>query len=256
MRGFRKTLEGAEMPSKTNETTNKATNKAGNTRPAKGNRKSKRGAIPSKEIILKTAIDHFVRKGYDGARVDEIVADASTSKNLIYHYFQSKEVLFVAVLDRIYENFSIERGEEWRKEKRPIEGLRKLAGEIFNALANMPEMISILNTENLFKAIHIKKMTHVQDRYRFLLEGIGDLLRRGEDSGDFRAGIDPTQLYISLSSLCYHYISNHYTFSVILGFDLMSPRKMKIRREHAIEMTLRYCLKPSVVAKLERQNRL
>jgi TetR/AcrR family transcriptional regulator len=249
MRGFQKTLEKVEMPSKT-------TNKTSDPGRAKGGRKSKRGAVPSKEIILKTAIDHFVRKGYDGARVDEIVADADTSKNLIYHYFQSKEILFVAVLDRIYENFSIERGEEWRQEERPIEGLRKLAGEIFNALANMPEMNSILNTENLFKAVHIKKMTRVQDRYRSLLDGISDLLKRGEKSGDFRTGIDPTQLYISLSSLCYHYISNHYTFSVILGFDLMSPRNMTARRDHAIEMALRYCLKPAVVAKLEKQNQL
>jgi TetR/AcrR family transcriptional regulator len=238
------------MPSKVSNTTTE-TGQA-----AKGFGKSKRAAIRSKEIILKAAVEHFVRKGYDGARVDEIVADASISKNLIYHYFQSKEVLFVAVLDRIYENFSIERGEEWRKDERPIEGLRKLSSEIFNALANMPEMISILNTENMFKAVHIRKMTHVQDRYRSLLEGISDLLRRGEKSGDFRTGIDPTQLYISLSSLCYHYISNQYTFSVIFGFDLMSPRKVKARREHVVEMALRYCLKPAVVAKLEKQNQL
>jgi TetR/AcrR family transcriptional regulator len=214
--------------------------------------KRQRGASRSKEMILKKAIDHFVGKGYDGARVDEIVTDAKTSKNLIYHYFRSKEVLFVAVLERIYEDFSRVRGEEWRKETCPIVSLRKLAGEIFNALANMPEMISILNTENLFKATHIKKMTSVQEMYRALLESIGELLERGEKAGDFRKGIDPNQLYISMSALCYHYISNQYTFSVILGFDLMSPRKLKNRRDHVVDMIVRYCVKPSVAARLDR----
>lgn len=211
-------------------------------RPVKRSRDAKR----SREAILKMAIVHFVEKGYSGARIDEIVSDTDTSKNLVYHYFRSKEDLFVAVLDRIYEEFSLQRGETWRDESSPVVGLRKLAGEIFNALCRMPEMISVLNTENLFKAVHLKKMTRVKQIYHPLLQGIRELLERGEQSGVFRKGIDPIQLYISMSALSYHYISNQHTFSAIFDFDLMSPRKLKSWREHIVDMTLRYCIKPSM----------
>jgi TetR/AcrR family transcriptional regulator len=212
--------------------------------------KRSRNAMKSREAILKTAIAHFVEKGFSGARIDEIVSDTDTSKNLVYHYFRSKEDLFVAVLDRIYEDFSLQRGETWRDESSPVVGLRKLASEIFNALAKMPEMISLLNTENLFKAVHLRKLPRVKEIYHPLLQGIEELLVRGEKSGVFRKGIDPIQLYISMSALSYHYISNQHTWSVIFDFDLMSPRKLNGRREHVVDMTLRYCIKPSAAARL------
>lgn len=215
-----------------------------------GSIKRSRNALRSREAILKTAVSHFVDKGYDGARIDEIVSDTDTSKNLVYHYFRSKEDLYVAVLDRVYDEFSKQRGEAWRGERSPIIGLRKLAGEIFNTLVKMPEMISILNTENLFKAIHLKKLARIKEIYHPLLEGIEELLARGEAAGVFRGGIDPIQLYISMSALSFHYISNQYTWSAIFGADLMSPRNLKIRREHVIDMTLRFCVKPSAVPKL------
>jgi TetR/AcrR family transcriptional regulator len=210
----------------------------------------KRDAMRSREAILTTAAKHFVEKGYDGARIDEIVSDTDTSKKLLYHYFLSKENLFVAVLERIYTEFSLQRGETWRTEKSPIEGLRKLAGETFNALVKMPEIVSLLNTENLFKAIHIRKLLQIKAIYHPLLDGIGELLARGEKAGVFRKGIDPIQFYISMSALSYHYISNQHTFSAILGFDLLAPRKLKSRRDHVIEMCLRFCIKSSIAARL------
>jgi TetR/AcrR family transcriptional regulator len=210
----------------------------------------KRDAMRSREAILTTAVKHFVEKGYDGARIDEIVSDTDTSKKLLYHYFLSKENLFVAVLERIYTEFSLQRGETWRNEKSPIEGLRKLAGETFNALVKMPEIVSLLNTENLYKAIHIRKLLQIKAIYHPLLDGIGELLARGEKAGVFRKGIDPIQFYISMSALSYHYISNQHTFSTILGFDLLAPRKLKSRRDHVIEMCLRFCIKSSIAARL------
>jgi TetR/AcrR family transcriptional regulator len=210
----------------------------------------KRDAMRSREAILTTAVKHFVEKGYDGARIDEIVSDTDTSKKLLYHYFLNKENLFVAVLERIYTEFSLQRGETWRNEKSPIEGLRKLAGETFNALVKMPEIVSLLNTENLFKAIHIRKLLQIKAIYHPLLDGIGELLARGEKAGVFRKGIDPIQFYISMSALSYHYISNQHTFSAILGFDLLAPRKLKSRRDHVIEMCLRFCIKSSIAARL------
>jgi TetR/AcrR family transcriptional regulator len=207
--------------------------------------------IRSREMILKTAIKHFVAKGYDGARIDEIVSDTETSKNLVYHYFHGKEDLFVAVLDRIYQEFNAQRGERWRAEGQPIERLRSLAGETFNTLVKVPELVSLLNTENLFRASHLKKLPQIKSIYHPLIDAIRELLARGEEEGVFRKGIDPIQLYISMSAISYHYISNQYTFSAIFGFDLMAPRKLKSRRDHVIEMTLRYCVKPSVAARLE-----
>ena len=49
--------------------------------------------------LLKEARLAFSEKGLAGARVDDIARAAGVTKQLVYHYFQSKEQLFASVLD-------------------------------------------------------------------------------------------------------------------------------------------------------------
>ena len=59
----------------------------------------------TRKLILKHAMAEFATKGYDGARVDSIALRFGLSKNMLYHYFGSKEGLFIAVLEDAYEAF-------------------------------------------------------------------------------------------------------------------------------------------------------
>ena len=52
--------------------------------------------------ILEVATREFSDKGLAGARIDEIAAATRTSKRMIYYYFESKEGLYVAVLEEAY----------------------------------------------------------------------------------------------------------------------------------------------------------
>ena len=44
-------------------------------------------------------MDVFASKGYHGAVVDDIVAASDTSKGAFYHYFPSKQAIFIALMD-------------------------------------------------------------------------------------------------------------------------------------------------------------
>jgi AcrR family transcriptional regulator len=44
-------------------------------------------------------MDVFASKGYHGAVVDDIVAASDTSKGAFYHYFSSKQAVFLALMD-------------------------------------------------------------------------------------------------------------------------------------------------------------
>jgi len=46
---------------------------------------------------------------------------------------------------------------------------------------------------------------------------IRTVVNRGVESGDFRVAVDPVQLYISIAALCFFYLSNIATLSVILA---------------------------------------
>src|ERR1035437_3759444 len=57
--------------------------------------------------ILAVATEEFARLGFAGARVDEIAARTRTTKRMIYYYFGSKERLYVAVLEKAYEDIRV-----------------------------------------------------------------------------------------------------------------------------------------------------
>ena len=57
-------------------------------------------ALGTRQRILDAAIHVFARKGYHDTRVDEIVAESSTSKGAVYFYFPSKQDIFMAIVDK------------------------------------------------------------------------------------------------------------------------------------------------------------
>lgn len=57
------------------------------------------------QIILKAAQRVFLRKGMDGARMQEIADEAEINKSLLHYYYRSKEKLFTAVFKEILKDF-------------------------------------------------------------------------------------------------------------------------------------------------------
>jgi TetR/AcrR family transcriptional regulator, fatty acid metabolism regulator protein len=51
--------------------------------------------------ILDAAVQVFSTKGYHGTLVDEIAAEAETSKGGVYFHFPNKQAIFLALLDRL-----------------------------------------------------------------------------------------------------------------------------------------------------------
>jgi AcrR family transcriptional regulator len=65
---------------------------------------------PTRDRLLRAATAVFASKGYHAASVDDIVAESGTSKGAFYHYFASKQEVFITVVDALGE--LVERGVE------------------------------------------------------------------------------------------------------------------------------------------------
>ncbi len=57
----------------------------------------------TRERLLEAAMDVFARRGYHGTTVDDIVAASQSSKGAFYHYFPSKQGIFLELLTRLAE---------------------------------------------------------------------------------------------------------------------------------------------------------
>ncbi|HEX2934963.1 MAG TPA: TetR/AcrR family transcriptional regulator [Bacteroidales bacterium] len=54
----------------------------------------------TKDIILKTAYDMFLYSNYEAVTIRNIIKATGLTKGAIYHYYESKEELFKAVVDK------------------------------------------------------------------------------------------------------------------------------------------------------------
>jgi AcrR family transcriptional regulator len=56
---------------------------------------------PTRDRLLQAAMDVFAHRGYHGTTVDDIVEASETSKGAFYHYFPSKQGVFLSLLDQV-----------------------------------------------------------------------------------------------------------------------------------------------------------
>lgn len=202
-----------------------------------------RDADRSQQTILLAARDEFALFGLAGARVDRIAERADINKRLIYYYFKSKDDLFLAVLENTYADIRAAEQKLHLDEMDPVQAIRQLVSFTWHYYLDHPEFISLLNSENQHNAAHLKNSARIQDMNSPLVQMLDTVLQRGRSQSLFRDGVDPIQLYISIASICYFYLSNNQTLSAIFGRDLRAPKAMAQRLSHMTDMVLGYVMR-------------
>ena len=203
----------------------------------------RRDPAKNQERILSAATAEFARHGLGGARVDRIAERAGANKRMLYYYYGNKEALFLAVMEASYERIRTAERSLNLGEIEPEQGIRRLVEFTWAYYLKNPEFLTLLNSENLHKARHIKRSRNIAAMHSPFVATIEDLLRRGMSAGKFRRGVDAVQLYISIASLSYFYQSNRHTLSAVFERDLFAPRHRAERLKHMVELVLGYLRK-------------
>jgi AcrR family transcriptional regulator len=193
--------------------------------------------------IVEVATAEFARKGFNGARVDEIAQKTSTSKRMIYYYFGDKEGLFVAVLEEAYARIrGIERSLDLDG-LAPAEALRRLAGFTFDYQNANPDFVRLVMDENIHDGVHLDQSQRIRSVNASALVALSDVYRRGVADGTFRDDLAVVDLHMIVSALCFFNVSNRATFSRIFGLDMGDPATLAHRRAVVVEAVLRYALR-------------
>ena len=202
--------------------------------------------------ILTAATREFSEKGLSGARVDEIAERTQINKRMIYYYFESKEGLYRAVLERCYGHIRMSESAMDLKSLSPEDALRQLVRHTFDYHSMHPDFVRLVMNENIHQGAYIGDIASIKTRNRHVLATLRELLDRGIDAGTFRADIDPIELHMSISALCFYNVSNRYTFSRIFDRDMSSPEAITARREVVVDMIMRWCAAPGVTPRSQR----
>ncbi len=200
-------------------------------------RTKKRNASVTRERLLHAGIVLFAEHGPDATTVEEISTAARVNRRMLYHYYESKEGLYRAVIRHMYEQ-STEIEVELSHVLLPAdELLERIIRSYYEFLSQRPEFVRLLTWENLHHGLTAREVdigalkAPVVDALRIALE-------RGRQNGRFRDDIDEKQLLISCMALSFFYFSNRHTVSQALGFDLATPEAIDKRVRHVVRLLL------------------
>ncbi|GAA7766923.1 TetR family transcriptional regulator [Cupriavidus sp. SHE] len=200
-------------------------------------------ALPSKKRatiarLLKEARQAFSVKGLAGARVDDIARAAGVTKQLVYHYFSSKEQLFASVLDESAEGVLADLLALDLDHLQPTAALRSFLEYAFDQYRTDPTL-GLLAQEGLrYHEQNTDECRRFPDKAPALVAQVERILRRGEQSGEFRAGTDARLFYAASALLTTGGFTNRYTVSAVSGFDSTSPEGIAVWRRFSVEFVL------------------
>lgn len=194
----------------------------------------------TRAAILGAAIEEFTARGLDGARVDDIAERSGINKRMIYYYFGDKNGLYLSVLEATYSDIRNAELKLHLTDLEPVEAMRELVRFTWRYFIEHPEFLSLLGTENLHRAKHLKTSKNIRDLHSPLVGNITLILERGVRANVFRTNVDPVQLYITIASLGFFYLSNRHTLSTIFGRDLSASEALAERGRHIEEVVLGY----------------
>ena len=220
--------------------TNAGASKSATETPAKGRGVGSRDPERTSAAILAAAVEEFTENGYAGARVDSIASRAGVNKRMLYHYFGDKEQLYLAVLESGYAGIRSAEAGLQLADLAPRDAIARLVAFTWDYFIAHPEFLSLLSTENFHKAKFLKRSARVLKLHPQLVSMISDVLRRGEATGEFRSGVDPVHVYISIASLGIFYLSNRWTLSTIFERDLASEPELRAWGEYIAAVILGY----------------
>jgi AcrR family transcriptional regulator len=200
----------------------------------------RRNAELTREEILDVAVREFSRQGFSGARVDEIAAQTSTTKRMIYYYFGGKEQLYIAALERAYSVLRDAEAQLNVDDLDPVDAIRRLAQMTLDYHEAHPDFIRLVAIENIHHGEHIAKSEVLRAMGSPVVTATARTLERGYRDGVFRRQADAIDLHMMISAFCFFRVANRHTFRIAVGRDLMDPASHEHHRKMLGDMVVSY----------------
>ncbi|HEX8592231.1 MAG TPA: TetR/AcrR family transcriptional regulator [Pseudomonas sp.] len=194
----------------------------------------------TRDDILQAAIVEFVSQGLSGARVDAIAERTHTSKRMIYYYFNSKEQLYAEVLERLYGDIRRTESGLNLDALEPMQAIRRLVEFTFDHHDRNVDFVRIVCIENIHNGENVKQSPTIRALSQNIVETLDKLLRRGEQGGVFRPGVEAIDLHLMISSFCFYRISNRHTFSEIFQIELVDEQVKQRHKDMICDSVTRY----------------
>lgn len=201
---------------------------------------ARRSSVDTLERIFLSARAEFAEHGFDGAKLERIGRNAGVTKQLVYHYFKTKEELYAVVLDRVAEEIESLLDDPDYDRLPPPDALRRLLDHMIAALAERPYMVAMTLDQGLHRGQHLSRRSPYLPTINGLVDKrLAPILRRGADEGVFRADVDPLLCYWSMFALATVVFTQSWAMTRSTGTDFATAEGIARWGGHAADLILR-----------------
>jgi TetR/AcrR family transcriptional regulator, fatty acid metabolism regulator protein len=137
--------------------------------------------------LLQAAVRVFARKGFHGARVGDVAAEAGVAHGLVYHYFSSKDELLETIFRDTWTALlaamrEVEDGDDSAREQ-----LRKVGAIVLRTWTRDPDLVRVLVNEVTRGPQLQREIAEIRQAFR----AIERIVASGQERGQLRRGLDP-----------------------------------------------------------------
>lgn len=140
-----------------------------------------------RQEILNTGLDLFIRKGYAATRTAEIAEAVGMSEGLLFHYFETKEKLYLALMQMAVNGkdnvFNL-------KNETPISFFEEAAKTILEYIAKEPfaaKLFVLMNRARYEAVLTKERMNDFSLRQKDVKNAV-KLIMQGQQEGSIREG--------------------------------------------------------------------
>lgn len=188
----------------------------------------------NRERIVFVAEVVFARKGFAGARTQEIADLAGVNKAMIHYYFESKEKLYHAVLDKILFDLIKLTQESVRDDLGYAEQLAVFYRGFFDYIATHRNFSRLTAMERGSGDRYLSRM--VETFFKPLFDRGEAFIQRGIREGVFDKKVNPRQFLVSVYGMTNSYFADAEFVERFFGEDPLTSKALKERREHLLEL--------------------
>ena len=154
--------------------------------------------INTEKKILEAARKVFLKKGKDGARMQEIADEAGINKALLHYYFRSKDKLFIAIFDEALDEFIPKIGSVLNSDMSLFDKIRDFTNHYIEFFIGNPLLPLFIFHEIRSNPDRIVKLAGQSGVEPILF---AKEIQHAVDDGIIKP-IDPRQLIVNMISLC------------------------------------------------------
>ena len=152
------------------------------------------------KAILASALDHFSRRGFEGASLREIAADAGVQHGMIRHIYQTKEELWRQTIAFLFDRMEREMPAELTDgEPRGLDGFRMFIRWYVGYCARHPEHARLMVQQSILEGPGLAWTAehYIGEGYRWYRPIIERLQKQGS-----LPDVDPLSFSLMLTAAC------------------------------------------------------